>query len=66
MQAQLILLNCHLLQACRQPSGSTIGYRFNAARFEPELLSRDGVISAIALLMTYVLVLHLDEKIMPK
>ena len=42
----------HLLQACWQPSCSTVDYYFNAARLEPELLSRDGVISTIVPLMT--------------
>ena len=34
----------HLLQACWQPSCSTVDFCFNAARLKPELLSCDGVI----------------------
>ena len=44
-----------LLEACWQPSCSTVDYSFNAACLKPELLSRDGVIRTIVLLMTQML-----------
>ena len=41
-----------LLQAFWQLFCLIIGYCFNAARLEPKLMSRNGVISTIVLLMT--------------
>ena len=40
----------------------SVDYDFNAARLKPELLSRDGVISTIVLLMTQMLYYYSQTK----